>query len=365
MLAHLNFQPLADESSTEVQDSFERFGQHRFAQEGAVVQFKPLPPMFADLDTNYFVLPSLGSSKLGSSKTYTLVLDLDETLIHSSEDASSFEIRPGMHEFVRRMRALRYEIVVFTSATQDYAEKIIDKIDPEGLIQYRLYRQHAVPWGSLFLKDLSRLGRDLSRTVIIDDISDNFGMQPQNGIAITAWRGDNPQDQALQNLTPLLEELISSHARVQDILSKYKAQIPGWVSGNHQQNGNANRNQPNNHQQQNSNNSMAQRNQRGSNQATYVPPYQQFQQNPGYQQDQQQQQQQQQSNRMPMNGGFAQMQPMNGGFAQMQQWPNNGQMQGSGPNGQHMVPMMMMVPVPCGPQNGQGYGQWAPQQQGQ
>jgi TFIIF-interacting CTD phosphatase-like protein len=55
----------------------------------------------------------------------------------------------------------------------------------------------------VFIKDLSNLGRDLDRTIIIDNITENFLLQPENGITIKSWFFD-PHDTALLDLTPLL-----------------------------------------------------------------------------------------------------------------------------------------------------------------
>jgi len=118
--------------------------------------------------------------------------------------------------------------VIFTAATQDYADWVIDQIDPENLVTHRLYRQHALPWGPLFAKDLSRLGRDLDRTLIIDNVQENFMLQPNNGIFILPWYED-PHDTALFTLTPLLEELVQTRSRVPDIFDKYREQIPTWA----------------------------------------------------------------------------------------------------------------------------------------
>jgi Dullard-like phosphatase family protein len=167
---------------------------------------------------------------LVSSEVYTLVLDLDETLVHyfENEGLGSYDIRPGMHEFLERMNSLGYEVVIFTAATQDYADWVIDQIDPGRLIHHRLYRQHALPWGPIFVKDLSRLGRDLDRTLIIDNVQENFMLQPHNGIFISTWYED-PHDTALFALTPLLDELLATRAKVPEILEKYRDQIPTWA----------------------------------------------------------------------------------------------------------------------------------------
>merc|ERR1719203_2655620 len=165
-----------------------------------------------------------------SPDAYTLVLDLDETLVHYFEldGMGSYDIRPGMYEFIQRMHQLGFEIAIFTAATQDYADWVIDQIDPERYIHHRLYRQHALPWGPIFVKDLSRIGRDLERTLIIDNVQENFMLQPNNGIFICTWY-DDPHDAALFALTPLLDELIATRSKVPEILDKYRDQIPTWA----------------------------------------------------------------------------------------------------------------------------------------
>lgn len=60
-----------------------------------------------------------------------------------------------------------------------------------------------MPCREFYIKDLSLLGRDLSRIIIVDNISENFLLQPENGISIKSWY-DDPTDNALIQLAPLL-----------------------------------------------------------------------------------------------------------------------------------------------------------------
>lgn len=71
---------------------------------------------------------------------------------------------------------------------------------------HRLYRQHASQLGNVYVKDLSKLGRNLSKTLIIDNVADNFQLQCENGIYIKSWFGDECDD-ALDQLIPLLQNL--------------------------------------------------------------------------------------------------------------------------------------------------------------
>lgn len=146
---------------------------------------------------------------------YTLVLDLDETLIHNVEygNDSYFLVRPGCVQFIEQM-AKHYEIVIFTAALQEYADQVIDQIDIGKNIKYRLYRQHTSQNGPFLVKDLSLLGRDIQKTIIIDNISDNFILQPENGIFISTWY-DDMNDRFLDEITPLLKEV--AEKKVSDV----------------------------------------------------------------------------------------------------------------------------------------------------
>jgi CTD small phosphatase-like protein 2 len=67
-----------------------------------------------------------------------------------------------------------YEVVIFTAAMQDYADWVLDALDADRVISYRLYRQHTRRTNHVFIKDLSLLGRDLSKCVIVDNVAANF-----------------------------------------------------------------------------------------------------------------------------------------------------------------------------------------------
>jgi CTD small phosphatase-like protein 2 len=113
---------------------------------------------------------------IASNRKYTLVLDLDETLIHFDEKedgTSQFLIRPYAQYFLKQV-AKYYEVVIFTAALQDYADYILDRMDTTHAITYRLYRQHTDFSNNVYQKDLSKIGRELSRTIIVDNNAENF-----------------------------------------------------------------------------------------------------------------------------------------------------------------------------------------------
>lgn len=143
--------------------------------------------------------------EMRKDRKYTLVLDLDETLIHFEENpdgTSQFLIRPFAQNFLKEM-AKHYEIIIFTAALKDYADFILDRLDTEGCISHRLYRHNCSFSENVYQKDLNKLNRDLSRTLIVDNNAENFQLQPENGIYIRSWYND-PNDEALKKLAPLL-----------------------------------------------------------------------------------------------------------------------------------------------------------------
>ena len=85
----------------------------------------------------------------------------------------TYRPRQGVIKFLSDMSKY-YEIVVFTAGLKDYADWIINDLDKHGFINHRLYRDHTKHRNGVYIKDLSKLGRDMSKTLIIDNIEDNF-----------------------------------------------------------------------------------------------------------------------------------------------------------------------------------------------
>ena len=181
-------------------------------------------------DLGFINVPGPYLNKLPSGQentTYTLVLDLDETLVHFfyTPSGGMFLIRPFCIKFLEEMSE-KFEIVIFTAALKNYADSILDLLDPnKKLIKYRLYRQHVSLSGITFCKDLSKIGRDLGRTIIVDNLEDNFKLQPNNGIHIWTWL-DDMKDTQLEDLGKILKDLISKNPNdIRPIIKKFKEDI--------------------------------------------------------------------------------------------------------------------------------------------
>ena len=164
-----------------------------------------------------YLPPSLTQKK-------TLVLDLDETLVHSQFGAFNIPsdvvinieienelheihvlIRPGVKEFLEKMSKL-YEIVIFTASISKYAGPLLDILDKEKFCSFRLFREHCTLINSSFVKDLKKLGRDLKNIIIVDNSPLAYLLNNDNGLPILTWF-DDKYDQELYKITPVLEFL--------------------------------------------------------------------------------------------------------------------------------------------------------------
>ncbi|TQB75405.1 hypothetical protein MPDQ_003094 [Monascus purpureus] len=150
-----------------------------------------------------------------------LVLDLDETLVHSSFkvlERADFTIpveiegqyhniyvikRPGVDQFMKRVGEL-YEVVVFTAS--------VSKLDIHNVVHHRLFRDSCYNHQGNYVKDLSQVGRDLQETIIIDNSPTSYIFHPQHAIPISSWFSD-AHDNELLDLIPVLEDLASSQVK--------------------------------------------------------------------------------------------------------------------------------------------------------
>ena len=174
--------------------------------------------MLKDYEINKVDAPFIVSQP---KKKYTLVLDLDETLIHLRQKKDVINIkndvnikinntsdyfsdnydknrnkyllqfRVGLFSFLTILKPF-YEIISFTSATREYADVIINEIEKSRkYFDHKFYREHTVIYKDTFVKDISRIGRDMSKIIIIDNNERNFVLNKENGIKIAPYYGDD------------------------------------------------------------------------------------------------------------------------------------------------------------------------------
>ena len=170
-----------------------------------------------------------------NKKKYTLVLDLDETLVNfkiKSTKEGMLRARPFLFGFLEEM-GVYYELIIWTSATETYANTLLDAIESEKTyFDYVFYREHAIIVGDDFVKDLTRIGRPLDKVIIVDDMPQNFRLQRQNGITIKPFLGDDNTDMALYDLLPILKHIAESGNDVTVELAKYRDEIVKKITSN-------------------------------------------------------------------------------------------------------------------------------------
>lgn len=143
----------------------------------------------------------------------TIVLDLDNTIIFpvsKKPEIESHEItikyngkeqiiwfieRPFLQEFLDELND-KFEIIVFTAGIREYASEVLKKIDSKNRIKYVLDRRFCTLIEKsernqdIYIKNLKILGRDLNKTIIIDDRKYSYILNPENGHCIPAFNGE-------------------------------------------------------------------------------------------------------------------------------------------------------------------------------
>mmetsp|Transcript_23934 Transcript_23934/g.42187 ORF Transcript_23934/g.42187 Transcript_23934/m.42187 type:complete len:313 (-) Transcript_23934:96-1034(-) len=184
--------------------------------------------------------PVIGPPHAHDHGKLTVILDVDETLIHSrlssqqeslrqaeerKQDANAVDEfvihledgevvrvnkRPGLDRFLAEA-SKKYELFAYTAGLEEYAKPLLDFLDPKGTIfRHRLYRDSCLFMRGYYLKDLQRINRPLSRCVLVDNNAFCFLPQLSNGIPISSFY-DDPNDSALGVLTSFLEKIDSEH----------------------------------------------------------------------------------------------------------------------------------------------------------
>ncbi|KAJ3242460.1 hypothetical protein HDU81_003166 [Chytriomyces hyalinus] len=170
--------------------------------------------------TTQYVLPPLHPSDVGKK---CLVLDLDETLVHSTFKPipnADFIVpiniegqfhdvyvlkRPHVDKFLQVL-GKQFEIVIFTASMSNYANPVLDLLDTTKVVKHRLFREHCVFHETKYVKDLSVLGRPLDSTMILDNAPESYMFQKSNGVPCQSWFNEMDDDE-LDELIPFFEGL--------------------------------------------------------------------------------------------------------------------------------------------------------------
>ncbi|MEW5298217.1 MAG: hypothetical protein WDW36_001366 [Sanguina aurantia] len=154
--------------------------------------------------TYHKLLPDMMPELRGRVKT--LVLDLDDLLVHKEwtrKKGWTIYKRPGVQDFLAEMSQY-FEIVIFTDEPNSYADPVLNRLDVNHVIPYRLYRPETQYHKGKHVRDLSKLNRDLSQVLFISADPDSWAFQPENAIKLKPWIHD-VNDTTLLDLIPFLQ----------------------------------------------------------------------------------------------------------------------------------------------------------------
>ena len=165
-----------------------------------------------------------------------LILDLDETLVHSgfnpftrkSDISIKIDVdgkihtvnvlkRPHVDEFLNEISKY-FEVYIFTASMEEYASPVIDIIDKNKMVRGKFFRQDCIFSDGLYIKNLKKAGNDLKDIIIIDNNPGSYATNEENGIPIKTWY-DDLNDNELIKLIPLLKYL-SEVNDVRNIITK-------------------------------------------------------------------------------------------------------------------------------------------------
>lgn len=172
-----------------------------------------------------------------------LILDLDETLVHSAfarvENpdymlsvkldqkqfaGKEFKVyvlkRPGLREFLKAVSKV-YEVVVFTASLERYARPLLELLDEDKVIDFRLYRSACTEHLGNYVKDLRLLGRDLKQTIIVDNSPASYQFQRENAIGCSSFIDDKSDRELYYCKDFLLSPVIAGAKDVRHELTKY------------------------------------------------------------------------------------------------------------------------------------------------
>ena len=138
-----------------------------------------------------------------SNKKYTLILDINKTLGFNSTE-KGIKLRNGLFSFFSMVKPY-YELISFSCEPREVTDPILKEIESEKkYFDYNLNREHAFLYDNCLIKDISLIGRDISKIIVIDDDENSFKLNKNNGIKITPFNQESKNDNVLFELKKIL-----------------------------------------------------------------------------------------------------------------------------------------------------------------
>ena len=185
---------------------------------------------------NNMILPYIKTKNI---KKYSLVLDLEETLLHFNKNSKNnkegfIDIRPGTLKFLDDISQF-YELIVFNEGEKKFTDFLIDTLEENKIyFEHRFYREHMIINNNDIVKDLVRIGRSLDKILIVDNMKQNFKLQKDNGILIKSFYGKEDYsgraDTILEELAKILIKIAQEGGDLRKSIIKYKNEIVNKIT---------------------------------------------------------------------------------------------------------------------------------------
>ena len=167
---------------------------------------------------------------------YYLVLGLEETLLNfqltSNNEEEILKFRPYLFPFLDSVQKY-YNLILFTSTDFNEANPLIEAIEQnKTYFSYKFFLQHNIIINNTFVKDISRIGKDLDKIIIVDNLVNNYQFQKKNAILIKSFYGEENNDMKLFYLKEILVKIAKEGGDLRNGIEKYKEEIFDKVSSN-------------------------------------------------------------------------------------------------------------------------------------
>ena len=197
---------------------------------------------FIDIKNNFIPAPEpyiTKNDKINfNPEKYTLVLSLEETLlnfkINSNTNKGIVRLRPYLFPFLDSVQNY-FNLILFTFSESNFANKLIEVIESDKkYFSHKFFLEHNIIMNDFLVKDISRIGIDLDKIIIIDNMPNNYSLQEKNGILIKSfWGEDNENnDKKLFYLKDILIKISNDGGDVRKSIEKYKEDIMEKISSN-------------------------------------------------------------------------------------------------------------------------------------
>ena len=197
---------------------------------------------FIDIKNNFIPAPEpyiTKNDKINfNPEKYSLVLGLEETLlnfkINLNTNKGIVRLRPYLFPFLDSVQNY-FNLILFTFSESNFANKLIEVIESDKkYFSHKFFLEHNIIMNDFLVKDISRIGIDLDKIIIIDNMPNNYSLQEKNGILIKSfWGEDNENnDKKLFYLKDILIKISNDGGDVRKSIEKYKEDIMEKISSN-------------------------------------------------------------------------------------------------------------------------------------